>query len=139
MFWAWQVSSDWNTIERVSPKFSCPAIKFSITPILIKRAGVFSVLYGECGMRLWKQGVTTKLMIFLAALVVLLQMPFAVAKFGEAPPVKGQVKCCFGKGGGFLSGRCLEMLERECTLKRGMVVKDCKECEGREKDKREKR
>jgi hypothetical protein len=87
-------------------------------------------------MFLWKQIGTIKLLIFFVALLFLFQTPFAVAKFGEAPPVKGQVKCCFGKGGGFLSGRCLEMIDKECTLKRGRVVKDCKECEGREKDKR---
>lgn len=91
------------------------------------------------GMFWWKSVRGIKLLIFSAVLVFSFQTPFAAAKFGEPPPVKGQVKCCFGKGGGFLSGRCLEMIETECTLKRGVVVKDCKECEGREGDKGKKR
>jgi len=82
---------------------------------------------------------TFNLLIFLTAFCFSFQTQSAVAKFGEPPPVKGQVKCCFGKGGGFLSGRCLEMLETECALKRGLVVKDCKECGGLEGDKRKRR
>jgi len=68
-------------------------------------------------------------LIFLIALSFVNQPFVAFAKFGEAPPTPGKVKCCFGKGGGFLSGRCLEMTEAECTLKRGAVVGDCKQCE----------
>jgi|GEM_PF-2220476 len=87
----------------------------------------------------WKVAGIVERLILAVVLLFLFQTPFAVAKFGEPPPVKGQVKCCFGKGGGFLSGRCLEMLEKECALKRGVVVKDCKECEGREGDKGKRR
>lgn len=63
----------------------------------------------------------------------------AWAKFGEAPPVQGKVKCCFEKGTGFLGGRCLEMSDSECKLKQGEAVKDCKECSEREGGKRKKR
>jgi hypothetical protein len=81
---------------------------------------------------------TLNLIIFLIALFFPFQAQFAVAKFGEAPIAKGNVKCCFRKTGGFLSGRCLEMREKECILKQGVAVKDCKECGelGRDKGKR---
>ena len=80
-----------------------------------------------------------KLIIFLTALLCLNQ-PFIVsAKFGEAPPSKGNVKCCFEKGGGFLSGRCLEMSEKDCKLKRGQPVKSCIGCTGEKMDRQRKR
>ena len=70
------------------------------------------------------------ILVLLTALSFSFQARFAVAKFGEAPAATGKVKCCFSKSGGYLSGRCLEMLETECNLKRGAVVQDCKQCEG---------
>ena len=82
---------------------------------------------------------TVKRWICLAALFLSIQPPFVLAKFGEVPPVKGQVKCCFQKGGGILSGRCLEMSESDCALKKGTVVKDCKDCGEQEGDKQKKR
>jgi hypothetical protein len=79
------------------------------------------------------------LSIFLTSLLFVFPSALVLAKFGEAPHVKGLIKCCFGKGGGFLSGRCLEMSEADCTLKRGVVVKDCRECVEQEGGKRQKR
>jgi hypothetical protein len=79
-----------------------------------------------------------KFLIIVSMLWFSVQAPPAIAKFGETPPVPGKVKCCFGKGG-FLSGRCLEMLERDCTLKQGVVVKDCKECQEMEESKKKRK
>jgi hypothetical protein len=78
----------------------------------------------------WKNVGILELLILLTVLFLSFQTRVAVAKFGEGTTTKGQVKCCFGKGGGFLSGRCLEMSETQCALKRGSVVPDCKQCEG---------
>jgi hypothetical protein len=80
-----------------------------------------------------------RLLIFLAALCCLIQPSVGSAKFGEAPPVKGKVKCCFEKGGGFLSGRCLEMSEQDCRLKRGEPVRACGDCTGEKKDQQKKK
>lgn len=87
----------------------------------------------------WKNAGIIKMLILLTVLCFSFQTRFAVAKFGDLTPVKGQVKCCFGKGGGFLSGRCLEMLETECLLKHGVAVKSCKECGEMEDSQKKKR
>jgi hypothetical protein len=79
-----------------------------------------------------------KLLIFLTALSCLNQPSIASAKFGEAPAIKGKVKCCFMRGG-FLTGRCLEMSEEDCKLKQGEPVKNCAECSGEKKDQQKKR
>jgi hypothetical protein len=69
-----------------------------------------------------------KLLILLITILCLNQPYIASAKFGEGPPSKGKIRCCFEKGGGNLSGRCLEMSEEDCKLKHGYLKGKMKCC-----------